>query len=85
MAHKKYNVSYCSGATGYGWEEEYDRLDEFEGFVNQMRKEYTASVEVYDYQLEDFIFWKNVLTLEPDIDMLHDVCRDMRTKTRRCR
>lgn len=79
----KYSVSYTSGATGYGWEAEHDRLDEFEGFINEMRKEYTAQVIVYDNQLEDFIFWKNCLTFKPSIDLLHSVGRDMRTKTRK--
>lgn len=83
MEHKKYCVMYCSGATGFGWEEEFDRLSDFEDFVDQMRTEYTASVKVWDYQLERFIFWKNVLTIEPSIDLLGDLFRDMRTSTRR--
>lgn len=35
----KYSVSYCSGATGFGWEQDYDRLDEFEDFIDEMRME----------------------------------------------
>lgn len=81
--HKKYCVDYCSGATGYGWSEEHDRLDEFEDFINDMRKEFTAAVRVYDYQLGEFIFWKDTLTFEPRIDMLRCAVRDMRTKTRK--
>ena len=83
MKHKKYSVDYCSGATGYGWSAEHDRLDEFEDFINEMRTEYTAAVRVYDYALGDFIFWKDTLTLKPRVDKLHDVFRDMRTKNRR--
>ena len=83
MTHKKYSVEYCSGATGYGWDIEYDRLDEFEDFINEMRYEYTASVRVYDYTLEKFIYWKNCLAYKPSIDMLSDIFRDMRTKTRK--
>ena len=81
--HKKYSVDYCSGATGYGWTQEYDRLDEFEDFIDHLRHEVTAAVWVYDYQLGDFIFIKRTLTFEPEKDMLHDTFRDMRTKTRR--
>ena len=80
--HKKYSVQYCSGATGFGWEEEYDRLDEFEYFINHMRREFTAAVWVYDYQLGCFIFIKRTRTFEPEVDMLRSAVRDMRTKTR---
>lgn len=83
MAHKKYGMDYCSGATGYGWSQEYDRLDEFEDFINEMRNEYTAAVRVYDYKLGDFIFWKDCLTFKPDIDLLHSPVRDMRTRSRK--
>ena len=82
MAKKKYSVTYTSGATGYGWKEEYDRLDEFESFVDNMRREYTACVIVWDETLQDFIFWKDCLTFTPDIDLLGNSNRDMRTKTR---
>lgn len=77
----RYSVSYCSGATGYGWDAEYDRLDQFEDFINEMRDEITAAVRVWDNRREEFIFWKRALDWKPEIDMLHDVMRDMRTKT----
>lgn len=79
---KKYTVDYKSGATGYGWSIEYDRLDEFEDFINEMRTEYMTMVHVWDSELEKFIFWKDCLTYDPRIDMLHTIERDMRTKTR---
>lgn len=78
----KYAVHYTSGATGYGWRQEYNRLDEFEDFVNSMRREFTAQVIVWDDELQDFIFWKDCLTFTPSIDMLNSVMRDMRTTTR---
>lgn len=80
---KKYSVSYVSGATGYGWIHEYDRLDEFEDFINEMRSNYTAKVTVYDNELQDVIFWKDVLTYKCDIDMLKSYDRDCRTSTRK--
>ena len=80
---KKYTVQYVSGATGYGWEKEFDRLDEFEGFINEMRKDCTAKVTVWDNTLQDFVFWKNALTFNVKIDMLQDYLRDMRTTTRK--
>lgn len=83
MAKKKYTVRYCSGATGYGWTAYHDRLDEFEGFIDEMRHEYTASVSVWDNQLHDFIFYKRALSSEPKIDMLKAIDRDLRTKDRK--
>ena len=82
MTEKKYSVSYTSGATGFGWEEEYNRLDEFENFIDEMRNNYTARVTVWDSKLGDFIFWKRCLTFTPDIDLLGKFGRDMRTKTK---
>ena len=81
--HKKYVVSYCSGATGYGWEAEHDRLDEFESFIDEMRHEYTARVTVWDSTLKEFIFYKRALSSNPETDMLRSFERDMRTTTRK--
>ena len=85
LKEKKYTVSYCVGSTGYGWRHEYDRLDEFEDFVDEIRREYTASLWVWDSTLQDFIFWKDCLEYKPSIDKLHDFRRDMRTTTRRAK
>lgn len=82
---KKYSVSYVSGATGYGWTHEYDKLEEFEYLVEEMRHEYTARVTVWDSELEDFVFWKDVLTYKCHIDMLKSYDRDFRTTTRKCK
>lgn len=82
---KKYSVSYCSGSTGYGWRQEYDRLDEFEDFVNEMRREYTASITVWDTSVQDFIFWKDCLSYKPSIDKLSDPFRDRRTVSKQCK
>lgn len=82
---KKYSVTYTSGATGYGWHEEYDRVEEFESFVNEIRHDYTARLTVWDNELEDFIFWKDCLTYTCKIDMLHSYNRDLRTKTRKAK
>lgn len=79
----KYIVTYVSGATGYGWEHQYNSLEEFEKFIDEMRKEYTAKIIVWDEELKKFIFWKDCLTYKPRIDMLHDIMRDMRTTTRK--
>lgn len=80
--HKKYVVDYTSGATGFGWKEEYDNLSEFESFINEMRSVYTVRLIVWDDKLQDFIFWKDSLTYKPSTDMLGSPNRDMRTKTK---
>lgn len=80
---KKYTVSYTSGATGFGWDKEYDRLDEFEDFIREMRREITARVTVWDAELEQFVFWKDCLSYTPRKDMLADQFRDFRTTTRK--
>ena len=79
---KKYTVTYVSGATGYGWKSEYDTLADFENFVDEKRKDYTARVLVWDNILQKFIFWKDCLSYTARIDMLHSFLRDMRTNTR---
>ena len=81
---RKYTVSYASGATGFGWEHEYDRLDEFEDFVKEKeRSDYTARVTVWDDELGKFVYWKDCLASKPRIDMLSDLFRDFRTTTRK--
>lgn len=80
---KKYTLSYTSGATGFGWSHDYDRLEEFESFVKEESTDYTARVTVWDEELGKFVYWKNCLTHEPRIDMLSDLFRDFRTTTRK--
>lgn len=82
MDHKKYCVDYCSASTGYGWSHEYDRLDEFEDFINEQRSVYSAMISVYDYTLKKFIFQKGC-SWKPSVDMLRDAFRDMRTSDRK--
>ena len=80
---RKYSVTYVSGATGFGWVHDYDRIDEFEDFVDEIRNEYSACLTVWDNELEDFIFWKDCLSNKCEIDMLHARDRDLRTTTRK--
>ena len=80
--HKKYIVDYCSGSTGYGWTQEYDRLDEFEEFIDECRHTYSAKVRVFDTTLGKYIFWKGC-SWKPETDMLGDIVRDMRTSDRK--
>jgi hypothetical protein len=83
--NKKYVVDYCSGSTGYGWRKEYDRLEDFEDLINQTRREYTASLWVWDESVQGFIFWKDCLDYKPRIDKLIDPFRDRRTLSKQCK
>jgi len=78
----KYSVDYVSGATGYGWTQDFESIAEVERFVNQMRRKVSAGVRVWDRGLGDFIFWKNPWVWDADIDMLRSGRRDFRTRTR---
>lgn len=78
----KYIIDYCSGSSGYGWTKKYDRLDEFEDFINECRQSYSAKVRVFDTTLNKVIFQKGC-SWTPSVDMLHDIHRDMRTTDRK--
>lgn len=79
---KKYLVSYTSGSTGYGWDKECDTIEEVENTLDGLTHEYTAALRVWDNDIQDFIYWKDVLTYEPTINILGDGMRDLRTTTR---
>ena len=68
-------------ATGYGWRKEYERLEDFEDFVNEMRADAMANIAVWDNELYKYIFRKGY-GFKPEIDMLKSPFRDMRTTTR---
>ena len=78
---RKYMVDYCSGSTGYCWTNYYDRLEEFEDFINETRHNYSAKVRVYETTLKQVIYQKGC-SWKPEIDMLSNVVRDMRTTDR---
>lgn len=69
MTEKKYSVSYTNGASGYGWDKEYDRLNEFEDFVTTVSR--TSYVCVYDNEIGEIIYKKDALDDKPSIDFLH--------------
>lgn len=77
----KYTVIYTSAATGYGWRKEHERLEDFEDFVNEKRTDAMAYVTVWDNELVKCIFRKGY-GFKPEIDMLKNPQRDMRTTTR---
>jgi hypothetical protein len=77
----KYTVDYCNASTGYGWSQKYDRLDEFEDFINEHRRDPLAYINVWDSELKAYIYMKGY-GFKPDVDLLRNPLRDMRTTTR---
>lgn len=78
---KKYEVSYTSGATGFGWDKEVDTIDEVMDKIDGLDHEYTAKVSVWDNIHEKFIFYKDCLEYDPKINLLAEIDRDLRTTT----
>lgn len=79
---KKYIISYVSGATGYGWEEKVNTIEEVENIVNEFKNIYTAKLSVFDNQLDDFIYYKFSLESKPQVDFIYNYKRDLRVKDR---
>jgi len=79
---KKYEISYTSGATCYGWDRSCDTINEVEYLIEELRDTWNAMVHVWDNELHDFIFYKHALS-NPEIDLLRDYNRDLRTTTRK--
>lgn len=50
-----------------------------------MRGDYTARIIVWDETLQKIIFWKDCLSVNPRIDLLSELLRDMRTTTRKAK
>lgn len=80
---KKYVLNYTSGATGFGWEEEHDTINQPQYYIDSKRNDRNAAVTLWDNELHDFVFWKDCLTAIPSIDLLHNYQRDLRTITKK--
>lgn len=81
----KYTIYYHCITTGYGWRRDHSTLEEFEDFINEHRNERTTNLEVWDNTLCRRIFYKQGGNSEPVVDMLSNIMRDMRTRTREVR
>jgi hypothetical protein len=80
---KKYTVDYTSAPTGYGWTQEFDRIDEFEDTVDDARRDCTRALYIWDNELGKHIFYKRAMTYKIEVDMLSGIERDLRTTTRK--
>ena len=58
-------------------------MEEKEG--NSSNEKYYTKITVYDRELKDFIYYKDILTDVPEVDILVSNKRDLRTTTRRRR
>ena len=70
MSRKRYSISYCSGATGYGWDAQADSIEEAIGIVKSVYG-YTSEIWVWDDEKREHIYWKRVLTYQPEIDTIN--------------
>ncbi len=68
---KNYTVSYSSGATGYGWEEKVNTLEEVKLTLGGIHKNYTAHVTVYSRKHNGFVYWKDCLQYNPRTNLIH--------------
>jgi hypothetical protein len=76
-----YRVSYTSGATGCGWTEEVDTIEEVKELVGEIRFKSSAMVTVWSKKHEDYIFYKDCLS-SPETDLIFTNGKsDLRTKT----
>lgn len=66
----RYTVSYTSGPTGYGWEQDVNSFAEVKRMVKSCSV-YTSMVTVWDSKKSDFIYWKRCLRYMPDTDLLN--------------
>ena len=64
---KRYSITYVSGATGYGWEHETNSMREVKQIIKSMFN-YTSALDVYDREADKFIYWKRVLSYDPEIN-----------------
>ncbi len=71
MKSKNFVIEYCSGSTGYGWEEKVNTLPEVKDTISGVIKNYTAHVTVYSHKHNGFIYWKDCLQHNPSINLIN--------------
>lgn len=78
---KRYCVGYVSGATGYNWISYHDHLKDAERITMETVEDVpNAEVTLFDYERGEFLYFKRALDYKPEIDLLHDIARDFRTR-----
>ena len=77
----KYDVEITS--SNYSSIEECENIKDVEYILAAVDDGYYTKITVYDRELKDFIYYKDVLTDVPEVDILVSNKRDLRTTTRR--
>ena len=77
----KYEVEITN--SNYSIIEECENIKDVEYLLSAVNEKYYTKITVYDRELKDFIYYKDVLTDVPEVDTLVSNKRDLRTTTRR--
>lgn len=67
---KRYNISYYSAPTGYGWTQDTDSLAEVRRIVNYYGSNVTAAVDVWDRKISDCIYSKRCMSYKPEVNFI---------------
>ena len=72
----------CTGTNGYGRTEKAKTIQEVKYIIEGIEDKYYYKISVFDNQLNDFIYWKDILTSKAETDLINNLKSDLRTKTR---
>ena len=68
----RYELRYCSGATGYGWRKRVRSIAEVKKFIREFNS-LTNRVEVWDSTRRDYIYFKRALDFYPETNLIEEV------------
>lgn len=77
----KYTINY-TGSSCYGWTEKVNTIKEVKYILEGIEDKYYCKISVFDNQLNDFVYWKDILTSKAETDLINNLKSDLRTKTR---
>ena len=77
----KYEVEITN--SNYSIIEECENIKDVEYLLSAVNEKYYTKITVYDRELKDFIYYKDILAEIPEVDTLVSRERDLRTTTRR--
>ena len=77
-----YLVEYELGSTGFEGAFTSDCIDDVKRYIAEIKNDFSSAISVFSRKHNDFIFWKNCLSLKAEIDLIFtNYHKDLRTKT----